>query len=416
MRYFVLASDYDGTLATDGQVNDETLAALERLRLSGRKLILVTGRQLDDLLACFPQIDLFDCVVAENGALLYSPASRQEKLLGSQPPEVFIKTLQKRQVNPLSVGKVIVATWHPNETTVLQTIRDLGLELQVIFNKGAVMVLPSGINKATGLAAALDDMNLSPHNVVGVGDAENDHAFMDLCEFSVAVANALPVVKERVDFVTNNSRGAGVVELIEKLINSDLSDIDQPRHKILLGKKEDGSQACIPAYGSSILLAGTSGGGKSTLATGVLERIAEQEYQFCIIDPEGDYENFEGAIVLGDADRSPKIAEVLDLLNQPHQNVIINLLGVGLGDRPAFFAELLPALQELRSRTGRPHWIVVDEAHHLLPSSWNPASLTLPQELKGLGKGAMGNGQWARGNGQGAMGKGQWARGKGQGK
>ncbi|MUG94998.1 HAD-IIB family hydrolase [Scytonema sp. UIC 10036] len=383
MRYFVLATDYDGTLATDGRVSDETIEALKRLRLSGRKLILVTGRELEDLQRAFPELDLFDCVVAENGALLYSPASRQEKALGSKPPEEFIKALRDRKVDPLSVGRVIVATWHPNETTVLQTIRELGLELQVIFNKGAVMILPSGINKAAGLTAALDEMKLSPHNVVGVGDAENDHAFLELCECSVAVANALPMVKERVDFVTQNSRGAGVVELIEQLLDSDLAEVDTQRekHNILLGTREDGSVVNMRAYGSSLLLAGTSGGGKSTLATAILERIAEQNYQFCIIDPEGDYENFEGAVILGDANRAPRIQEILDLLEQPHQNIIINLLGIALADRPAFFAELLPQLQELRARTGRPHWIVVDEAHHLMPASWNPASLTLPQEL-----------------------------------
>lgn len=386
MRYFVLATDYDGTLATDGHVDEKTLAAMERLRASGRKLILVTGRQLDDLQQVFERLDLFDYVVAENGALLYSPATRQEKLLGSQPPQEFIQALRARHVDPLSVGRVIVATWHPNETTVLETIRDLGLELQVIFNKGAVMVLPSGINKAAGLLAALAELKLSPHNVVGVGDAENDHAFLKLSELSVAVANALPMLKEQVDFVTNGKRGDGVVELIDKIIADDVSDLDEQlqRHKILLGTQADGAEVQMKPYGSSILLAGTSGGGKSTLATAILERIAEQNYQFCIIDPEGDYENFEAGVILGDSERSPRIAEVLDLLEQPNQNVVVNLLGIALQDRPAFFAELLPALLELRSRTGRPHWIVVDEAHHLIPASWNPAALTLPQQLKGM--------------------------------
>lgn len=223
MRYLALATDYDGTLATDGQVNESTLAALKRLQESGRKLIMVTGRQLDELCQVFPQVDWFDCVVAENGALLYWPASREEQLLGNRPPEAFIQTLQERKVDPLSVGRVIVATWKPNETIVLEAIRDLGLELQVIFNKDAVMILPSGINKAAGLSAALNKMGLSPHNVVGVGDAENDHAFLDVCGFSVAVANALPMLKERVDSVTSGSRGAGVTELIEELLASDLS-------------------------------------------------------------------------------------------------------------------------------------------------------------------------------------------------
>lgn len=386
MQYFVLASDYDGTLATDGQVRDETVTALERLRESGRKLILVTGRELDDLLRVLPRVDLFDCIVAENGALLYWPATRQEKLLGEAPPEEFVKALRDRNISPLSVGRVIVATWHPNETTVIQVIRDLGLELQVIFNKGAVMVLPSGINKAAGLQAALDELKISPHNVVGVGDAENDHAFLSFCECSVAVANALPMVKERVDLVTNGSRGEGVVELIDRLIASDLAEVDSQvdRHNIVLGTREDESEIQIKSLRTSLLLAGTSGGGKSTLATAMLERIAEQNYQFCIFDPEGDYENFDSAVVLGDSKRAPAVREVLDVLEQPNQNAVVNLLGIALKDRPGFFADLLPQLQEMRSRLGRPHWIVIDEAHHLMPASWNPAALTMPQEFKGM--------------------------------
>src|ERR1700757_4466057 len=171
MRYYALACDYDGTLASQGQVNEETLTALKHLRNSGRKLILITGRELDDLIRVFPYLNLFDRVVAENGALLYRPDAREEKPLGKTPPERFISALRNRGVNPLSVGRVIVATWKPHETAVLEVIRDLGIEMQVIFNKGAVMVLPSGVNKATGLSVALSELGLSPHNVVGVGDA-----------------------------------------------------------------------------------------------------------------------------------------------------------------------------------------------------------------------------------------------------
>jgi HAD superfamily hydrolase (TIGR01484 family) len=225
MRYFALATDYDGTLATDGHVNETTVAALKRLQESGRKLILVTGRQIDDVRQVFAEADLFDGIVAENGAVLYFPSSKEEYLLGSPPPEAFIAALRAYNINPLSIGRVIVATWTPNEIQVLETIRDLGLELQVIFNKGAVMVLPSGVNKATGLEAALTKLGLSPHNVVAIGDAENDHAFLDLCEFSTAVANALPILKEKVDWVTQGSRGDGVIELIDELIASDLKDI-----------------------------------------------------------------------------------------------------------------------------------------------------------------------------------------------
>ncbi|NKE69273.1 HAD-IIB family hydrolase [Candidatus Manganitrophus noduliformans] len=386
MRYYALATDYDGTLATEGRVDEATLAALERLRNSGRRLILVTGRELDELLQVFPQVDLFESVVAENGALLYRPATREIKLLAEAPPARFAETLRARGVGPLSVGRVIVATWTPHETAVLETIRELGLELQVIFNKGAVMVLPSGVNKATGLAAALEALGLSPHNTVGVGDAENDHAFLHLCEASVAVANALPSLKEQADWVTQGSRGAGVTELIDHLLAADLADLEPrlTRHEVPLGRREGEETVQLKPYGVSVLLAGTSGGGKSTLATGFLERLSEKGYQFCIIDPEGDYQNLEGAVVLGTPQRAPTVAEAIQLIEAPDQNVAINLLGITMEDRPAYFEGLLTAVMELRARTGRPHWIVIDETHHLLPAAWAPALLTVPKELQGF--------------------------------
>ena len=370
MRYLALCCDYDGTLAHHGQVSDETLAALERLIESGRKLLLVTGRDLDDLQRVCPRLDLFDYVVAENGALLYVPATREEKALGTRPPERFVETLRQRAVQPLAVGRVIVATWEPNETTVLETIRDLGLELQVIFNKGAVMVLPAGVNKATGLAAALEALGLSPHNAVGVGDAENDHAFLSLCECAVAVSNALPMLKEKADFVTSGDHGTGVSELIEELLRDDLAGrgAQLERHRIVLGRDEQDRDVHVQPYGANLLLVGTSGSGKSSLATGLLERLAESKRTFCVIDPEGDYEALQDAVSVGTPDRPPSADELMQLLAKPHENCVANLIGLPIADRPSFFASLLPRLRDLRTRTGRPHWLVLDEAHHLLPS------------------------------------------------
>jgi hydroxymethylpyrimidine pyrophosphatase-like HAD family hydrolase len=226
LRYYALACDYDGTLALHGRVDQPTLEALERVRASGRKLILVTGRQLADLLEAFPRADLFDRIVAENGAVVYAPSDRSERSLADPPAEQFVAALRGRGVTPVSVGRVIVATCTPHEAVVLDVIRDLGLELQVICNKGAVMVLPSGVDKATGLDVALLELGLSRHDTVGIGDAENDHAFLRRCECSVAVANALPIVKERADLVTQGDHGAGVVELINRLLADDLAEVE----------------------------------------------------------------------------------------------------------------------------------------------------------------------------------------------
>jgi HAD superfamily hydrolase (TIGR01484 family) len=372
MRYFVLATDYDGTIAHHGRVSADTVAALRRLLDTGRRLVLVTGRELEELLEIFPEIELFEWVVAENGGLLYRPSNREEKILAEPPAEAFVRALQQRGVRPLSVGRVIIATWEPHETVVLDTIRELGLELQVIFNKGAVMVLPAGVNKATGLRAALKLMNLSEHETAGIGDAENDHAFLSICECSAAVANALPALQQRANLVTHGDHGIGVAEFIDRMIANDLVDCEPQlaAHDLLIGSDDEGRNVTIPTFGPSVLIAGPSGSGKSTTTTSLLERLVERHYQFCVIDPEGDYESLEFAIAVGTGDRGPSVDEVLHVLAQPEQNVVVNLIGLRLTDRPSFFARLLPPLLELRARCGRPHWLIVDEAHHLLPPSW----------------------------------------------
>ncbi len=151
MYFLALATDYDGTIAHNGSVTAETTAALKRCKETGRRLILVTGRELPDIKRAYPEIKLFDRVVAENGALIYDPSTEEERVIAAAPPAIFVERLKERNVEPLSVGHSIVATWEPQQTIVLEVIRELGLELQIIFNKGAVMVLPPGMNKAAGL-------------------------------------------------------------------------------------------------------------------------------------------------------------------------------------------------------------------------------------------------------------------------
>jgi HAD superfamily hydrolase (TIGR01484 family) len=384
MRYTVLATDYDGTLAHHGRVTPEAVAALERLIATGRKLVMVTGRELDELLPLFPEITLFEWVVAENGAVLYRPSTREEKRLAEPPSEAFVHALKERGVGPISVGRVIVATWEPHEAAVLDAIREQALALQVIFNKGAVMVLPVGVTKGTGLAAALAEMGLSPHEAVAVGDAENDHALFALCECAVAVSNALPTVAERADLVTRGHHGIGVTELIDRMIETDLADLEPrlTRHHLLMGTTTDGTEVRLPPYGGGVLIAGPSGSGKSTATTTLLEQLAERKYQFCVIDPEGDYETLEFAVALGSGQNGPSVEEVLQVLARPDQNAVVNMIGMRLADRPAFFARLLPQLLEMRTRTGRPHWLVVDEAHHLLPASWQPGGMAVPADLR----------------------------------
>ena len=369
MRYLALATDYDGTLALNGRVHESTIRSLEKLLTTNRKLILVTGRELDDLLNVFPHPHLFEWIVAENGLLLYKPSSKETILLAKPPSEEFIFNLRSRGI-PISVGRNIVSTVQPHETAVLGVIRDLGLDLQVIFNKEAVMIVPAGFSKATGLLEALGKLGLSPHNIAGIGDAENDLAFLGMVECAGAVGNALPAIKERADVVTEGEQGDGVVEFIGQLLADDLASLEPhlDRHHVVLGTSDGETEVRFSPYGRNLLIAGSSGSGKSTLSTGLIERLTDKHYQCCIIDPEGDYESLEQAVVIGDMDHTPTTKEALQILDNPEINLVINLVGLPVEDRPAFFQTIFKDLQEYRAKTGRPHWIVLDESHHLLPT------------------------------------------------
>ena len=381
MFFVALATDYDGTLAQHGQVDAATREAIEDLRQSGRKVILVTGRTLADLADAFGDLKPFDVVVAENGALLFVPAKKEEIPLAEPPPQALVDRLKELGVTPLAVGRTIIATWEPNESLVLNAIRDLGLEQHIIFNKGAVMVLPSEINKASGLKSALKRLRLSPHNVVGIGDAENDQAFLGSCGCAVAVNNALPTVKAKADFVVSD-HGSGVIELAHMLTNDDLASVRPrvPRDQPVVGHRSDGAALTVSPF-ETVLVTGSSGSGKSTIVTALLEQMRDFSYQFCVVDPEGDYSELRDVVTLGDSEQAPRIGEALELLESPDTSTVVNLLAIDPPERPHFLAKLLPELAKMRAVSGRPHWLVFDEVHHCLPAKWHPAPTTLPREL-----------------------------------
>lgn len=384
MRYHVLAVDYDGTIALHGKVPSHVVDTLKKIKASLRKILLVTGRELDELKEIFPEHSIFDLIVAENGALIYDPLTGTETKLGDTPPQSFVEELRDRGVERISTGRVIVATWEPHQHTVLEVIKDSGIERQVIFNKGAVMILPPGVNKATGLEAALKQFELSMHNVVVAGDAENDTAMFLAAECSVAVANALPAVKDQADWVSPSDHGDGVIELVNRLLDDDLESLESEltRHHLVIGNIPEGNSYAVSPYRNGIMLAGSSGGGKTTLTVSFLESLAEKKYQFCLVDPEGDYTEFSNCVVVGNAEHSPQLDEIITILKDPSQNVVICLLGIKLNDRPSFIKNLVAEVNKLRASNGHPHWLIFDEAHHLFPPEVEPAFFSIPLAFK----------------------------------
>jgi hypothetical protein len=377
----VLACDYDGTIADAGRVAPTTAAVLARLRESGRKVVLVTGRTLPDLRRVCPEADrMFDAVVAENGALVYFPDRREMKALGDPPEPALVDALRRRAV-PLDVGTSILATGAPFAEAALAAIRDTGVERTLVFNRDSLMLLPGGVTKGTGLAAALEAMELSPHNLVGIGDAENDHAFLSLCECAVAVGNAIPALRERADHVTRAGGGAGVVEFIQEHLLNDLADIMPriARHQLELGVREDGTAVTIAAHATNLLIVGPSGSGKSTLTGVLIERLLETGRSVFLLDPEGDHQTLaemEGIVVLGGkAEQTlPTADEVHQLVRRPRTSLVLNLSAMSLAEKVAYGTKILAAVVAVQSASGMPHWLIIDEAHHIFPPDGSPAA------------------------------------------
>jgi hydroxymethylpyrimidine pyrophosphatase-like HAD family hydrolase len=212
-----LAADGDGTLLRGTRFGEATQAALSRLRRAGKKVFLTTGETPDDL-AEFPHLNLFDLVIAENGALLYDPARKDEQPLAEPPPSKLVRGLKAAGVKPLKMGRVIISTELEHRSTVAEVIRKLQIGWHIVANRRQIMILPVGVNKASGLKAALKRFKFGCCDVIAIGDAENDVDLFRVCQCGVAVANAVPELKKKATFVTAHGVGAGVVELIRSLL------------------------------------------------------------------------------------------------------------------------------------------------------------------------------------------------------
>lgn len=362
-----VAFDYDGTLAATPRPRSEVLAAIRVARTSGLAVLLVTGRILGELRLDFPDLDdHFDVIVAENGGVIARPGLAR-RFGGSIDPEL-IAALGGRDV-PFRVGDVLLATSADHGGTVLEEIHRLGLDHQLVYNRSELMVVPAGISKGHGLFEALGDLGISYHNVVAVGDAENDHSLLEQAEIGIAVGNAVDALKRHADVVLDDADGAACAALLNGPLLRGESVLRPRRRSVALGTADDGTTITVPGSFVNVVVTGGVGTGKSFVAGMLAEQLIAQRYSVFVIDPEGDHGSLarlRGVVLVGGSERLPPPATAAALVEHRFSSVVVDLSLLPPADADAFAAALPRHLGAARQHHGLPHWVILDEAHRVL--------------------------------------------------
>ncbi len=362
-----IATDYDGTLTHGSdQPSAAVLTALGEFRESGGLVILVTGRILAELFTVFPAAtEHVDAIVAENGAMLWQPDGVTRL---ADPVDRSLLAADGR----LRAGEVILAGPATARGAVLDDIRRVGWDYQLIFNRADMMVAPAGVSKGSGLSEALAECGVSRHSAVGIGDAENDRALLDACEVAVAVGNAVPSLASFADLLLPEPDGAGVAQLVSRITQG--PPLHSRRRRISLGAMAHGIPATIPSSQFNVLLVGDPGSGKSHLAGRCAEQLISRGYCILVIDPEGDHGalgQLRGTVVY-DGPHLPPPGQIAGHFSTRFTSVVLDLSSLSPTATQSYLRDLATAVNRARARFGLPHWIIDDEAH----SSAGPLDIT----------------------------------------
>lgn len=372
MKLSVLALDYDGTVTRGDAMDPSVREAIAAARDAGIVVLMVTGRILSDLRRVAGDLHFADGIVAENGAVLHFPASGSTTLLAPPVREAFVDELRRRGI-PHQAGDCLVDAAADEAPHLLEVIRALEAPLVLLFNGGRVMTLSQGISKATGLHAGLNSLRLSSHNTLAIGDAENDHELLRLAEVGGAVAWGSSALRAAADVIIEGDGPPAVAAYIRDVAHRRrLPVLPKARRRLRLGYTEAGHEFSLAVRGRNILVAGDAKSGKSWVAGLLCEQLILHRYCVCILDPEGDYRSLEalpGVTVLGGEDPPPTPRELSRALRHPDRSVVIDLSQRSQDEKTEYIRGALPALNQLRVRTGLPHRIVLDEAHYFLENA-----------------------------------------------
>jgi HAD superfamily hydrolase (TIGR01484 family) len=396
----VFACDLDGTLAEQGRITPATWEVLRQARrdASSPAIILVTSHTLEAYpTAAFETTDvaaLCQAIVAENGAVVYFPQRDAVALpFGRLSPAV---TQRLADLNvALKHGKASAVASRHHDETILEVLRNVGSGTAIECDMNTAMLLPPDANKGAGLQYALRELGYSPRNVVACGDTENDHSVFEIAELAVATSSAPVDVQALADAVLLQPGETGAQTLIAALLAGRVPDhIPRLGRRLTLGYRTSETPIHLAPFSlvnGNLGILGADAERRSWLAGSLAGKLSRRGYQMCIIDPSGAHQalghNLDSRYLGGPGTPLPPAADVVASCESDQANLILDLSTCTVEERAAYVRELLPAMQNLRARFGRPHWFLVGSVHALCASGGDRLTDLFLDSLQGGGFG-----------------------------
>ncbi|HKO39787.1 MAG TPA: phosphoglycolate phosphatase [Nitrososphaeraceae archaeon] len=216
------AIDIDGTLTENGGgiIHLPAVQNFRTLEKLGYRIIYVTGRSSIEAYILSVFTGTTKIAVGENGGVVtISPTehiilgNKVECINGYRILSKKLENVKLKNVFDRMTEVVLERTF--NIELGKQILQDRRVGVELTDSKYSFHINNIGINKATGLAKALDILKIKPSETVTIGDSETDIPLFQFCAFSIALDHADEVVKSKANYVVSQKSGKGLVEALD---------------------------------------------------------------------------------------------------------------------------------------------------------------------------------------------------------
>ena len=274
-----IAMDMDGTLLQDDQTMDPiTMKSLLKAQAQGIMIILATGRDKGGVDFVSEALHLEEgnhYIAGVNGQIIYSFAKKEywvDDVLGEKDAQVILHTAKKYGCEAICFCGYDLYDYVPLRMKLIKKAsglfkgvsRDYGLkqgkrnfihidnpdyEITQDINKCIyiqtapffqrhleqmrselsaydlvcvgptwIEVMPKGVSKGSAILRIAAENKITKENILCFGDAENDLSMMELIPHSIAMGNAMDIVKQKAWQVTDTNMNHGIAKALERYV------------------------------------------------------------------------------------------------------------------------------------------------------------------------------------------------------